>query len=254
MIKTAIILAGGLGTRLRSAVADLPKCMAPVDDIPFIAFVIAYLKKEGIENFIFALGYKSESIIDYVDSTYKDLNKKYVIETKQLGTGGAIKEACKSVEEKNVVVVNGDTLFAADISNLSKFHEGHTADCTIALKQMHNFDRYGAVELKEDNLINAFNEKQFCTIGLINGGVYTLMVSDLLSGNYPEVFSFEKEYLEKNTGTKKLYGVVNDGYFIDIGIPEDYLRFQEDYKKVLTKNKYSVAGNKADEFIKGLIA
>ena len=116
------------------------------------------------------------------------------------------------------------------------------------------FDRYGAVELKEDNLINAFNEKQFCTIGLINGGVYTLMVSDLLSGNYPEVFSFEKEYLEKNTVTKKLYGVVNDGYFIDIGIPEDYLRFQEDYKKVLIKNKYSVAGNKADEFIKGLIA
>ena len=254
MIKTAIILAGGLGTRLRSAVGDLPKCMAPVNDFPFIAFVIAYLKKEGIGNFIFSLGYKSEAIINYVDATYKDLNKKYVIETKQLGTGGAIKEACKSVEEKNVVVVNGDTLFAADISNLSKFHEGHTADCTIALKQMHNFDRYGAVELKEDNLINAFNEKQFCTIGLINGGVYTLMVSDLLSGNYPEVFSFEKEYLEKNTVTKKLYGVVNDGYFIDIGIPEDYLRFQEDYKKVLTKNKYSVAGNKADEFIKGLIA
>ena len=254
MIKTAIILAGGLGTRLRSAVADLPKCMAPVDGMPFIAFVIAYLKKEGIENFIFSLGYKSEAIINYLDADYKNLHKKYIIETKQLGTGGAIKATCKSVEEKNVVVVNGDTLFAASISNLSKFHESHAADCTIALKQMHNFDRYGAVELVEDNLINAFNEKQFCTTGLINGGVYALTVSDLVTGNYPEVFSFEKEYLEKNTGSKKLYGVVNDGYFIDIGIPEDYLRFQEDYKKVLEKNEYSPAGNKADEFIKGLIA
>ena len=254
MIKTAIILAGGLGTRLRSAVADLPKCMAPVDGIPFIAFVIAYLKKEGIENFIFSLGYKSETIINYADTNYKDLHKKYVIETKQLGTGGAIKEACKSVEEKNVVVVNGDTLFAVDISNLSKFHEGHTADCTIALKQMHDFDRYGAVELKEQNLINAFKEKQFCATGMINGGVYALTVSDLKAGDYPEVFSFEKEYLEKNTGSKKLYGVVNDGYFIDIGIPEDYLRFQEDYREVIAKNGSSPAGNKADEFIKGLIA
>ena len=95
MIKTAIILAGGLGTRLRSAVADLPKCMAPVDGIPFISFVIAYLKKEGIENFIFSLGYKSEAIITYANANYKELNKKYVIEPTQLGTGGAIKLACK---------------------------------------------------------------------------------------------------------------------------------------------------------------
>src|SRR5258708_20198554 len=132
MIKSAIILAGGLGTRLRSAVADLPKCMAPVNGIPFIAFVIAYLKKEGIENFIFSLGYKSEVIINYVDAYYKELNKKYVIETKQLGTGGAIKEACKVVSEKDTVVVNGDTLFSININNLSRFHKTNTPDSTIA--------------------------------------------------------------------------------------------------------------------------
>ena len=94
---------------------------------------------------------------------------------------------------------------------------------------MYSFDRYGAVELNEENSINAFNEKQFCAAGLINGGVYALTVSDLMPGNYPEVFSFEKEYLEKNTGIKKLYGVVNDGYFIDIGIPEDYERAQKEF-------------------------
>jgi D-glycero-alpha-D-manno-heptose 1-phosphate guanylyltransferase len=254
MIKSAIILAGGLGTRLRSAVADLPKCMAPVDGIPFIAFVIGYLKKEGIENFIFSLGYKSEAIIDYVDTNYKELNKKYVIETTQLGTGGAIKEACKVVLEKNVIVVNGDTLFTININNLSLLHETNTADCTIALKEMQNFDRYGAVELNTDNSIIAFKEKQFCTAGFINGGVYALTVSDLLTGNYPEVFSFEKEYLEKNTRVKKLYGIINDDYFIDIGIPEAYLLFQEHYKKISRSKSAIYTGNGVDKFIEELVA
>lgn len=229
MIKTAIILAGGLGTRLRSAVADLPKCMAPVNGKPFISFVIAALQKDGIENFIFSLGYKSEAIIDYMDANFKELPKKYVIETKQLGTGGAIMEACKVVEEKDVLVVNGDTLFMADIKALALFHQSKQADCTIALKEMTNFDRYGAVELAADNTIIAFKEKQFCSIGSINGGVYALSVQGLQNENYPEVFSFEKEYLGKNIGIKKLYGVVNKGYFIDIGIPEDYLKFQNEY-------------------------
>ena len=237
MIKTAIILAGGLGTRLRSAVADLPKCMAPVDGKPFISFVIAALQKEGIENFIFSLGYKSESIIEYADANFKELNKTYVIETKQLGTGGAIMEACKVVKEPNVIVVNGDTLFMANIKMLAEFHENINADCTIALKEMTNFVRYGAVDIKNDNAIIAFREKQFCTNGCINGGVYALSVKSLLTDEYPEIFSFEKEYLEKNTGIKKLYGQVNKGYFIDIGIPEDYQKFQNDYAFIITKNK-----------------
>jgi D-glycero-alpha-D-manno-heptose 1-phosphate guanylyltransferase len=253
MIKTAIILAGGLGTRLRSAVADLPKCMAPVDGTPFISFVIAYLKKEGIENFIFSLGYKSEAITSYVDEHYKELHKNYVIETKQLGTGGAIKEACKEVKEKNVIVVNGDTLFTINIAELSQFHETNTADCTIALKEMKDFDRYGAVELNDNHSIKVFKEKQFCTKGYINGGVYALAVQDLMNDNYPEVFSFEKEYLEKNAGSKKLYGVIHDNYFIDIGIPEDYQRFQDDYRSTIAKNNTHGTDNTTDTFLKGLI-
>lgn len=252
MIKTAIILAGGLGTRLRSAVADLPKCMAPVDGSPFISFVIAYLKKEGIENIIFSLGYKSEAIINYADANYKELHKKYVIEPTQLGTGGAIKLACKETEEKNVIVVNGDTLFSANLENLSLFHETNNADCTIALKAMKDFDRYGAVELNEDNTIKAFKEKQFCASGIINGGIYALSVADVLTDDYPEAFSFEKGYLEKNIGIKKFYGVVNDGYFIDIGIPEDYRRFQEDYRRILAQNKQAGSEQATDTFLKGL--
>lgn len=252
MIKTAIILAGGLGTRLRSAVADLPKCMAPVHGTPFISFVIDYLKKEGIENFIFSLGYKSEAIISYTDTAYKELHKKYVIETKQLGTGGAIKASCKETTEENVIVVNGDTLFTIDINRLSQFHATHTADCTIALKEMLDFDRYGAVELNSDNSIKAFKEKQFCNKGTINGGVYALTVSNILADACPEVFSFEKDWLEKNTGIKKLYGVVNDKYFIDIGIPADYQRFQDDYHTIIDQSNHAGNNNTTGIFLKGL--
>ena len=252
MIKTAIILAGGLGTRLRSAVSDLPKCMAPVHGTPFISFVIDYLKKEGIENFIFSLGYKSESIISYTDDAYKALHKKYVIETKQLGTGGAIKAACKEVKEKNVIVVNGDTLFTVNIKKLSQLHETYLADCTIALKEMQDFDRYGAVELNSDNSIKVFKEKQFCRHGTINGGVYALVVSNLLTDEYPEVFSFEKEWLEKNTGIKKLFGVIYHDYFIDIGIPEDYQRFKDDYSTIPGQNKQPENSNTTEIFLKGL--
>ena len=252
MIKTAIILAGGLGTRLRCAVADLPKCMAPVDGKPFIHFVIASLQKEGIEKFIFSLGYKSEAIISYVDTQYAVMQKKYVIETKPLGTGGAIKAACKQVTEENVLVVNGDTLFHINIAELSRFHETHDAGCTIALKEMKDFDRYGAVELNNDQSIKVFKEKQFCESGTINGGVYALTVATVLTDDYPEFFSFEKEYLEKNTGNGKLYGVINNDYFIDIGIPEDYQRFQDDYKAIIAKNNLSAAADGTAAFLNAL--
>ncbi|MDN3656626.1 nucleotidyltransferase family protein [Ferruginibacter paludis] len=254
MIKTAIILAGGLGTRLRSAVADLPKCMAPVEGLPFIHFVIAALQKEGVENFIFSLGYKSEAIINYVDKQYPALQKKYVVETTPLGTGGAIRAACKEVNEKNAVIVNGDTLFLADIAALSSFHEKHRAVCTIALKEMTSFDRYGAVEINSDQSIKAFKEKQFCEHGTINGGVYALTVADLLKGTYPDVFSFEKEYLEKNTGTGKLYGVINNHYFIDIGIPEDYQRFQDEYKIISAANNLANTPDDTNKFLNLLTA
>ena len=252
MIKTAIILAGGLGTRLRSAVADLPKCMAPVDSKPFISFVIAYLQNEGIENFVFSLGYKSEAITNYVDANYKGLPVTYIIETKQLGTGGAIKEACKAIKEKNAIVVNGDTLFTVDIAGLALLHENNAADCTIALKEMTGFDRYGAVEIDLNQSITVFKEKQFCAQGSINGGVYALSIKTILTDDYPEVFSFEKEYLEKNTGSKKLYGIVSNAYFIDIGIPQDYQKFQDDYKAVILKNETDNKDNTINTFLNKL--
>jgi D-glycero-alpha-D-manno-heptose 1-phosphate guanylyltransferase len=228
MITEAIILAGGLGTRLRSVIADMPKCMAPVNGTPFIAFVIDALKKQGVERFIFSLGYKSESIINFVETAYPNLDKVYAIENEPLGTGGAIKEACKKVNGTNVLVLNGDTLFNANLKSLSHFHARQNADCTIALKPMINIERYGTVDINNRNVVIAFNEKRFCQKGLINGGIYCLNAKNFSNENFPEVFSFEKEYLEKLFSVRAMFGMIQDEYFIDIGIPEDYERAQQE--------------------------
>ncbi len=223
-ITEAIILAGGLGTRLRSAVPDLPKCMAPVNNKPFIAYVIDHLKEQGIEKFILALGYKSEMIVDFIDQQYPSLHFEFVIEEEPLGTGGAIRLACNKTKSENVVATNGDTLFKVNLDKLSALHLQLQSDCTLSLKPMQNFERYGVVELNDHQSISSFKEKQFYENGLINGGLYAIHVQSFLQKKLAEKFSFEKDYLEKYFTEGKMYGSVQDEYFIDIGIPEDYSR------------------------------
>src|SRR5665213_3576816 len=169
MIKEAIILAGGLGTRLRSVVADLPKCMAPVAGNPFLYYVIKDLQKGGIDKFIFSVGYKNESILPYVKKEFADIDCKFSIEEEPLGTGGAIKFALGKATDENILICNGDTLFKINIQQLNDLQVQNNADCTLSLKPMHNFDRYGVVELNDDDRIISFQEKQFYKSGLING-------------------------------------------------------------------------------------
>ena len=226
MIKEAIILAGGLGTRLRSVVNDVPKCMAPVAGKPFLHFVIEYLLNKGVDKFIFSLGYKSEIIIDYIIEHYPLLYTQYSIEEEPLGTGGAIRLACNLTTEKNVLILNGDTLFSIDVKKLAATHHHANADCTVALKPMEDFERYGVVELNNDNTIASFKEKQHYQEGLINGGVYVLHVNAFIQEELPQKFSFEKDYLEQYFDKRKMYGDIQDVYFIDIGIPEDFERAQ----------------------------
>ena len=227
-IKQAIILAGGLGTRLREAVPDLPKSMAPVAGRPFLSFVIDALRMQGIEQFIFSLGYQADVVEKYLEEHYPTLDYSVVVEEEPLGTGGAIQLACSKTHEENVLVANGDTLFKIKLNELESFHVHHGAECTIGLKPLEKFDRYGVVEIDREGSVIAFNEKQYYDNGLINGGVYILNVPRFLQHTYPGKFSFEKEYLEKNSGKGNLYGCLQDGYFIDIGVPQDFNKAQED--------------------------
>jgi D-glycero-alpha-D-manno-heptose 1-phosphate guanylyltransferase len=245
-IKEAIVLAGGLGTRLRSAVPELPKCLAPVGGRPFISYVTDYFRREGIEKFIFALGYKSSWFDDFFRTAFPDGGYAVSLEDEPLGTGGAIRQACGLAEEKTVLVLNGDTFFRVGLQALSDFHEDRNADCSLCLKPMQDFDRFGVVELGEDGRVNGFREKQHYAAGLINGGVYALNPEVFSKGQWPRVFSFEKDYLERggadlsrtgggqvSTDGRRLFGLVQDAYFIDMGIPADYQRIQQEFNELL---------------------
>ncbi len=217
-----IILAGGLGTRLRSAVPDLPKCMAPVAGKPFLAFLLDYLLAQQVTKFIFSLGYMHEVIEDFIKNNYPQIQYQIALESEPLGTGGAIRLACDSATEENVIILNGDTMFNVDIQALLHLHIKSKSDCTLSLKTMHHFDRYGVVETDLNNNITSFKEKKQYETGNINGGVYALNVASFKSISFPTIFSFEKDYLEKYFNELKMTGCLFDGYFIDIGIPEDF--------------------------------
>lgn len=227
-ISEAIILAGGFGTRLQEAVPDVPKSLAPVAGRPFLYYVINYLRSQGITRIIFSLGYKHELIEEFLRKEFPSLDYEVAIESEPLGTGGAIRFACEKCKTSDVVVTNGDTIFKADIRELNQVHAEKKSDCTLALKPMTDFDRYGAVEIDDDNVIASFHEKKFYQKGLINGGLYILNRNAFLQKCNLKKFSFEKDFLETWYGEKKMHGVIQDGYFIDIGIPADFEKAQLD--------------------------
>ncbi|RYY86298.1 MAG: HAD-IIIA family hydrolase [Chitinophagaceae bacterium] len=229
-VTEAIILAGGLGTRLRSAVPDLPKCMAPVAGRPFLGFVIDSLRRQGIQRFVFSLGYLSEHIEQWLKEAYPTLDCATVVEEEPLGTGGGIALALQSAKTEQVLVANGDTLFEIDLQKQWDVHQRTKAHCTLALKPMRAFDRYGSVLIDAEGHVQAFREKSYQQEGLINGGIYLLHKAAFLSRGFPQKFSFEKDFLEPAVGQGILSGAVHEGYFIDIGIPEDFNRAQSELK------------------------
>ncbi len=224
----AIILAGGLGTRLSGVVSDVPKCMAPVNGEPFLAYVLNYLEEQGCDAVILALGYKYEVVKDWLNDKGFLFKIHTVIEKEPLGTGGAIRLALNKSHEENVFVLNGDTLFDVDLKAMQQTYSTVDTKAIIALKPLHKFERYGAVQINENSDITAFEEKTFKEEGLINGGIYYINKKAVALENFPDKFSFEKEFLEKNASQKSLKGFVSEGYFIDIGIPEDYKRAQNE--------------------------
>ncbi|MCR6588485.1 D-glycero-D-manno-heptose 1-phosphate guanosyltransferase [Campylobacter insulaenigrae] len=215
----AIVLAGGLGTRLQSVIKDLPKPMAPINGKPFLEYLLQYLQKQGIKEVILSVSYKYELIQEYFKDKFENINIIYNIEKELLGTGGAIKDALKFVKNETFVL-NGDTFFDIDLNKL--FLNG--SKICIALKQMRDFDRYGAIEIDKNNIIKSFKEKTYIKQGLINGGIYLISKDIFNNFNLDNKFSFE-EFLQENYKKLNINSVVFDDYFIDIGIPRDYETF-----------------------------
>ncbi len=228
----AIVLAGGLGTRLQGVIGAYPKCMAQVDGRPFLSHLFSYLDRQKCTRVILSLGYKHRIVTDWLETQDLFFEVDCVIEDEPLGTGGGILAAIEEAEADDVVVVNGDTMFLVDIREQLAFHHAHKAETTLALKEMHNFDRYGVVNVDAKNIITSFEEKQFKEHGLINGGVYIVNKAGFMNRPLADKFSFEKDYLEQFRKEKKFYGFKSDSYFIDIGIPADYNQAQEDFKTI----------------------
>lgn len=225
-----IVLAGGLGTRLQGVIGSYPKCMAEVNGKPFLHYLFDYLGGQGCNRVILSLGFKHEVITDWLQTQQRPFEIDHVIETEPLGTGGGISLAIGKAREENVLVLNGDTMFVVELDRLLKFHKNYYAAATLALKHMHNFNRYGTVQVDDENHITRFEEKKACKEGLINGGVYVINKAALESKNLPQKYSFEKDFLEAFVSEHSFYGYKAEGYFIDIGIPEDYAQSQTDFK------------------------
>lgn len=232
-----IILAGGLGTRLRSEVKDVPKCMAPVVGKPFLWYLLKDLKKcNNVTRVILSVGYLREVIFEWIPTIQDEFpfTFDYAVEEEPLGTGGGIRLAMEKVTENEAVILNGDTYFAVDLNELVAAHKAQTdAKLTIALKPMKDFDRYGTVTSDAEGRVLKFNEKQPCKDGNINGGVYVLSKDESIFEGLPRKFSFETAVMQEKCGkTGCLFGVAYNGYFIDIGIPEDYHKADREFPEL----------------------
>ncbi|MCI9282738.1 MAG: NTP transferase domain-containing protein [Lachnospiraceae bacterium] len=234
----AILLAGGLGTRLRSVVNDRPKPMALIEDKPFMEYVIHELSRYGITDIIFAVGYKGSMVEDYfgdgrrfATSEGGRLRIRYAYEKELLGTAGAIKNAGRMVTEDTFFVLNADTFYQIDYGRLVRLQEQQELELALVLREVPDVSRYGQAVLK-DGRLTGFNEKTAeVKQGTINGGVYR-MRRELLSEIPEGKVSLENEMIPRWLSEgRRLGGFVNDGYFIDIGVPEDYFRFIEDVKR-----------------------
>ncbi len=222
----AIILAGGFGTRLKSMVSDVPKPMAPINDRPFLEYLLDDLDKAGFDKVILTVGYKKEVIMEYFGNRYKNLFLVYSIENEPLGTGGCIVQALKYIDDEYFFVLNGDTMFKIDFCKMAK-----TKTLSIACKKMFDFDRYGEVSIDKESTIISFEEKKKVLEGYINGGIYYLPKNIFSFFQLPKKFSIENDFFTKYCKQLRMKAYLSSDYFIDIGVPDDYKKAQSDFAR-----------------------
>ena len=228
----AIILAGGFGTRLQEVVSDVPKSMAPINNRPFLEYLMDYLIVQGITRAVLSVGYKREVIIDHFRNSYRSLELDYAAEEEPLGTGGGIRLSFWRIKSQRAVIMNGDSLFRLDLSKLEKAHLLKKAAVTLALRKLGNTGRYGRVTLNRQRRITGFEEKnEHAGPGLINAGIYLMEKSFLMEPRFRGRFSIEKDCFEKYYSEERMFGCPSDGYFRDIGIPEDFKKAQHEFTK-----------------------
>ncbi len=232
-----MILAGGLGMRLRSAYASGPKSMAPIGERPFLDYLLMWLKSQGVEEVILCVGYKKSQIQRFVGKGSKwGMQVKYSVEQKLLGTGGAVRKAEGLISGETVLVMNGDTFVDVSLRELMKFHRSRKAFATLAAVRVADASRYGSLCLDRKSRITGFLEKRVKDADVeseiekryINGGIYVFDRKLLSKIRNRGPVSLEKEVFPLLLAKKNVYGFASDAYFLDIGVPEDLRRAQSE--------------------------
>ncbi len=227
----AIILAGGFGTRLQKVVNDVPKSMALINGRPFLEYLLDYLLAQGIKKVVLSVGYKREIITDHFKNRYRTIEIEYAVEEEPMGTGGGIRLSFWRIRGDRALVMNGDSLFRIDLNAFEQAHLAKKANATLALRKLGDTIRYGRVTLNRQRRITGFEEKnEKHGPGLINGGVYIIEKMFLMDPGFRGKFSIEKDCFEKYYGQARIFGFPSEGYFLDIGIPEDYHKAQHEFE------------------------
>ncbi len=224
---SALILVGGLGQRLRPVVSDRPKPMAPVQGIPFLEILINSLADKGLRKFVLLTGYKGEAIERHFGAVHgNDVTIAFSRERSPLGTGGAVKNA-EAFATDPTLLVNGDTFFDADLGSLLRFHADTGAEVTLSLFKVEDVSRYGSVVIDGQCAVVGFREKDvnINEPGLINAGL-SVLSKRLISGLPDGPFSMEREIFPSLTGSGKMFGLLQERPFFDIGTPESYEAFK----------------------------
>ena len=220
MLKQAIILAGGLGTRLGAISKNTPKPLLEVNGRPFLDHIILNIREQGVEKIILSVGYLAEQIISYFgDGASLNVDIEYVIETAPAGTGGAL-ILSKDKMDDNFFVLNGDTIFDIDYNDLARLHMEEKAMATIALREVDDSTRYGNVGM-EGNKVISYAEKKQLGRDMINGGIYAMQKEAIIY--LPSLpCSLENDLFPVLITKKLLSGKLYDGFFLDIGIPDAF--------------------------------
>lgn len=233
----AVILAGGLGTRLREIVGDIPKPLAEIDGKPFLEYQIEFLKKYYITDIVMCVGYLAEKIEGHFsDGSKYGVSIMYSREPSLLGTGGALKNAIDLLH-KQFFVLNGDTIFSINLFDMEKFHERNSADATIALTKVNDQsqNRNVTLEYKKNNQYGSkildFSEKSASKDSLINAGIYIIEKRLIYQADLPKCFSLENHFFPRIVQTSRVCGFVDEfAYFVDIGTLAGYRKLHEDIK------------------------
>jgi len=227
----AVVLAGGLGLRLRERVAVLPKVMAPVAGRPFLEYVLDQLIAGQVSDVVLSVGYQAETIIRHFGDSYRTLPLRYAVEAEPLGTGGAILNALTGLGDEPAIVVNGDSLLDIDYHEFMEWYWRQPVSFAVVLRSVDDVARFGAVDVQRD-VVTGFIEKGRAGPGMINAGVYILRPGLLRELGLSGKFSLETDFLQKHYRAIQPRAYITSAFFIDIGVPSDFDRAQHELARM----------------------